>query len=250
MKNNDSYKKRYSRNIFLPEVGKEGQDMLLDAKVLVVGAGGLGSPLLLYLAAAGVGTIGIIDGDKVDLSNLQRQIIYNEGDIGRSKAEIAASKIKALNPDINVVVYKERLTEKNTDIIAGYNIVADGSDNFTTRFLLNESCYKLAKTLVSASVIGFSGQLSTFKAHLGSPHPCYRCFCPQIPPENGLPTCSTAGVLGSVAGVMGSLQATEVIKEILQAGDGLSGKILIYNALKQDFRKITLKRNKGCKVCG
>lgn len=241
---------RYSRNIALPEIGQDGQQILLDSSVLVIGAGGLGSPVILYLAAAGVGKIGIVDSDRVELSNLQRQILYNESSVGKSKVDEAKNRILAINPEISVVTYKERFSEKNaTNMIAEYDIIADCSDNFTTRFIINDTCFTLKRPLVSGAVIGFSGHVSTFKAYLGNDIPCYRCFCPTVPPENVLPNCSTGGVLGSIAGVIGSVQATEIIKELLEIGKGLSGKIFIYDGLKNSIRTTTLRKNKSCKVC-
>jgi len=242
--------KRYSRNIALSEIGQDGQEALLDSSVLVVGAGGLGSPVMLYLAAAGVGRIGVVDSDRVEISNLQRQILYGDSSIGKSKVDEAAVRIGELNPDVVVVKYKERLSEINaTEIASGYDIIADCSDNFTTRFIINDICFSLKKTLVSAAVTGFVGQVTTFKAHLGEAHPCYRCFCPELPPEDLLPNCSGGGVLGSVAGVVGAMQATEIIKEILGIGKSLSGSIIIYDGINGKTRNINLKKNIDCKIC-
>jgi len=242
---------RYSRHITLPEIGIEGQEKLLAAKVLVVGAGGLGSPSLLYLAASGVGTIGIVDDDKVDLSNLQRQVLHETCEIGRPKTESAKSALLDLNPDIQINCYQTRLDHNNIEsIISNYDIVVDGSDNFETRFLINDNCYKAEKTLVSAAIQGFSGQLSTFKAHLGSPHPCYRCIYPDIPPAGTAPKCSESGILGGVAGLMGAWQSIEVVKEILGIGESLSGSLVIFDALLATSRKVKVKRNKNCLCCG
>lgn len=242
---------RYSRHIILPEIGGAGQQTLKKARVLVIGAGGLGSPLLLYLAAAGIGTIGIVDDDTVSLSNLQRQVLHGTEDIGRRKTESAAVSIAGLNPHVRVVEHTTRLTPENADrLIGAYDVVADGSDNFDTRFLVNDTCYRLKKTLVTAAMLRFDGQLSTFKAWLGEPHPCYRCVFPEPPPPGSVPACSEAGVLGALGGVMGSLQALEVVKELLGLGDSLSGRLLLYDALRGDIRTVKLRRDPHCKICG
>ncbi|MBL8708734.1 MAG: molybdopterin-synthase adenylyltransferase MoeB [Rhodospirillaceae bacterium] len=247
----DRQLERYARHVILDEVGEDGQGKLLDAKVLVIGAGGLGAPLLLYLAAAGIGTLGVIDDDTVDLSNLQRQVIHDEAGVGRPKVESAQKRLRALNPDIRIEIFETRLTAGNADgIVASFDIVADGSDNFTTRYLLNDVCFRQKKTLVSAALLRFDAQLSTFKAHLGAPHPCYRCLFPEQPPEDLVPRCEAAGILGSVAGVMGALQATEVLKEVLGLGDSLSGRLLMYDALGPQFREVRFKRDPGCATCG
>lgn len=247
----DHQLERYARHVILDEIGEDGQLRLLQSKVLVIGAGGLGAPLALYLAGAGIGTIGLIDDDTVDLSNLQRQVIHGHGDLDRPKVESAADSLRRLNPEIDVVLHRERLTAENAAAIIGrYDLIADGSDNFRTRYLLNDLCFAAGKTLVSAAVIRFDGQLSTYKAHLGAPHPCYRCLFPEEPPADLIPRCETAGVLGAVAGVMGTLQATEVLKELLGLGTSLSGQLLIYDALDTTFRKIRIKRDPECKVCG
>ena len=228
----ESQIERYARHIILPEVGGQGQARLLDSKVLVVGAGGLGSPLLLYLAAAGVGTLGIIDDDRVSLSNLQRQVIHNSDALGTPKVESAERAIKAINPDVTVITLEERLTAENVmDLVSNYDLVADGSDNFATRFLINDACYLARKTLVSAAILRFDGQLSTFKAHEGEGHPCYRCIFREPPPPGLIPSCAEGGILGAVAGSMGSLQSTEVLKELLGIGESLSGTLIIYDAL-------------------
>lgn len=238
--------RRYSRNIKLPEIGEEGQKKLLRSKVLVIGAGGLGSPVLLYLAAAGVGKIGIIDNDRVDLTNLQRQTIHETGDIDRPKVESARDAIHDLNPDITVEIYNERIDEKNAHaLISRYDIVADGSDNFATRFLVNDVCREVGVTLISAAINRFEGQLSTFKTG----GPCYRCIYPDIPPADTMPSCSEAGVFGSVAGVMGAWQTTEVIKELLGIGESLSGSLIVFNALKGESRKIKVNKDIKCKTC-
>lgn len=242
---------RYSRHILLPEVGGAGQQALKKARVLVIGAGGLGSPLLLYLAAAGIGTLGIVDDDTVSLSNLQRQVLHGTEDIGRRKTESAAVSIAGINPHVRVVEHTERLTPENADALIGaYDIIADGSDNFDTRFLVNDTCYRLKKTLVTAAILRFDGQLSTFKAYQGEPHPCYRCVFPEPPPPGSVPACSEAGVLGALGGVMGSLQALEVVKELLELGDSLSGRLLLYDALRGDVRTVRLRRDPHCRTCG
>ncbi len=242
---------RYSRHILLPEVGGTGQAKLLEARVLVVGAGGLGAPLLLYLAAAGVGTLGIVDHDRIDVSNLQRQVIHRTAGIGTPKVDSAAEAISALNPDVHVIRHAVTLDAENvTDLISGYDIVADGTDNFATRFLLNDACYFAAKPLVSAALLRFDGQLSTFKPHAGPDHPCYRCLFREPPPPDLIPSCSEAGILGSVPGTMGALQATEVLKELLGIGESLSGTLLIYDALGTVFRRIRVRRDPECPLCG
>lgn len=247
----DSQIERYARHIILEEVGGVGQEALLNARVLVVGAGGLGSPLVMYLAAAGIGHLGVVDDDIVSLSNLQRQIAHNTGDVDAPKVDSAAAKVAALNPDVAFTAHRERLTPDNVmDLIGGYDIVADGSDNFATRFLLNDACFLAGKTLVSAAVLRFDGQLSTYKAHLGEPHPCYRCLFPEPPPEDLIPSCAEGGVLGALAGVMGTLQATEVLKEVLGIGDSLSGQLLIYDGLSTTFRKVRVRRDTNCALCG
>jgi molybdopterin/thiamine biosynthesis adenylyltransferase len=241
---------RYSRHIILPEIGGAGQQRLKQARVLVIGAGGLGSPLLLYLAAAGIGTLGIVDDDTVSLSNLQRQVLHDTESLGRQKTESAAVHIAGLNPHVRVVEHTMRLTPENADTLIGaYDVVADGSDNFDTRFLVNDTCYRLKKTLVTAAMLRFDGQLSTFKAHLGASHPCYRCVFPEPPPPGSVPACSEAGVLGALGGVMGSLQALEVVKELLDLGESLSGRLLLYDALRGDVRTVRLRRDPQCRTC-
>ena len=248
----DAELERYARHIVLREVGGAGQAKLRAARVLVVGAGGLGSPVILYLAAAGVGTIGIVDFDAVSLSNLQRQIAHRTADIGRPKTESAADAIHAINPGVAVETHPVRFDASNAlDLIARYDIVADGSDNFATRFLLNDACFLAGKTLVSAAVTEFDGQLSTFKAHDRSgSYPCYRCLFPEPPPPGTAPSCSETGVLGAAAGVMGALQALEVIKEIAQVGESLAGRLLIYEALATRFRTVRVKPDPACALCG
>lgn len=239
---------RYARHLILKQVGGAGQQTLLSSRVLVIGAGGLGSPLLLYLAAAGVGTIGIIDDDRVDLSNLQRQVIHTTDRIGSLKTDSAHDMIRQINPDVTVTPYPERLSAENAErIIADYDIIADGCDNFDTRFLINDICVKLKKPLVSAALSQFDGQISTFKGYLDD-KPCYRCFIPDHPGAVG--NCAEAGILGAVAGVLGTLQAVEVLKELLELGDSLAGKILLYDALSTTSRTIRLPKDPGCKTCG
>jgi molybdopterin-synthase adenylyltransferase len=247
----DAQFERYARHLILDEVGEEGQAKLLGSRVLVVGAGGLGSPLLLYLAAAGVGTLGIVDDDTVDLSNLQRQIVHPTARIGAAKVASARETVAAINPDVTVEVHPVRLDQGNArDLIRRYDLVADGSDNFATRYLLNDVCYAERRTLVGAALSPFDGQLSTFKAYLGPPHPCYRCLFREPPPPDLVPRCETAGILGAVAGVIGTLQATEVLKELLGLGESLSGQLLMYDALRTGFHKIRLPRDPGCPTCG
>jgi molybdopterin-synthase adenylyltransferase len=243
---------RYARHIVLREVGGPGQAKLAAARVLVVGAGGLGSPVILYLAAAGVGTIGIADFDHVALSNLQRQIAHRTADIGRPKTESAGDSVRAINPNTRVEPHPVRLEPGNAlDLIGRYDIVADGSDNFATRFLINDACYFAGKTLVSAAVTEFDGQLATFKAYdRGGKFPCYRCLFPELPPPGTAPSCSETGVLGAAAGVMGTLQALEILKEILGIGESLAGKLLIYEALATRFRTVRVRPDPDCRLCG
>jgi len=248
----DDQIERYARHILLKEVGGTGQEKLLQSRVLVIGAGGLGSPLILYLAAAGVGTIGVVDDDVVDLSNLQRQIIHTTDRVGAAKVESAKSQIKAINPDVEIIPHNMRITARNAhDLINGYDLVTDGSDNFATRFLVNDACYFAKKPLVSAAILRFDGQVATFKAHEpGDDKPCYRCIYREPPPPGQIPTCAEAGVLGALCGMVGSIQASEVIKEILGIGDTMAGSLLILDALGTEFRKIRVKRDPGCPLCG
>ena len=252
MRLTDDELERYARHIVLREVGGTGQAKLKAARVLVVGAGGLGSPLLLYLAAAGIGTIGIVDDDTVSLSNLQRQIAHRTGDVGRPKTASAGDAIGAINPGVTVNLHPMRLTASNAlALIGGYDIVADGSDNFATRFLVNDACFLARRPLVFAAVTEFDGQLATFKAHDRShPYPCYRCLFPEPPPPGTAPSCSETGVLGAAAGVMGTLQALEVIKEVAGIGESLAGHLLIYDALATNFRKVRLSADPACALCG
>ncbi|GAC1348577.1 MAG: molybdopterin-synthase adenylyltransferase MoeB [Acetobacteraceae bacterium] len=240
---------RYSRHILLAEVGGVGQARLRAARVLVVGAGGLGSPVVLYLAAAGVGTIGVVDDDRVELSNLQRQIAHTTARLGALKAESAAVAGRAINPGVRIEAHAVRLTAANAlGLIGGYDVVCDGSDNFPTRFLVADACVLARRTLVSAAVLRFDGQLSVFKPHVGGP--CYRCLHPAAPPPGLVPSCGEAGILGAVTGVMGTLQATETLKEIMGIGESLSGRLLIWDALSARMRTIRLPRDPGCASCG
>ena len=245
---------RYARHILLDGVGGIGQEKLLRSRVLVIGAGGLGSPVLLYLAAAGVGTLGVVDDDVVDLSNLQRQIVHSTAAIGAPKVESAKQTLAAINPDVTVIAHRKRITPDNAlDLISNYDIVADGCDNFATRFLVNDACYLAKKTLVSAAILRFDAQLYTFKAHQkdGNGHgPCYRCIFPEPPPEGQIPTCAEAGVLGALCGMAGSMQATEVLKEILGIGKSLSGRLLIHDGLAGEFRTVRVKPDPSCALCG
>ncbi|MSO90440.1 MAG: molybdopterin-synthase adenylyltransferase MoeB [Acetobacteraceae bacterium] len=243
--------RRYSRHILLQDVGGIGQAKLKAAKVLLVGAGGLGSPLVLYLAAAGIGRIGIVDHDTLELSNLQRQIAHTTARIGQSKAISAAETALAINPEIRIDAHVTRLSAENVAaLISEYDLVCDGTDNFATRFLIADACVLGRKTLVSAAVLRFEGQLSVFKPHAHAGGPCYRCLYPAPPPPGLIPSCSEAGVLGAVTGVMGTLQATEVLKEILSAGDSLSGRLLVWDALASRFRTIRLRKDPQCALCG
>jgi adenylyltransferase/sulfurtransferase len=239
--------RRFARHIVLPEIGGVGQAKLLRSRVLVVGAGGLGSPLLLYLGAAGIGTLGVVDDDLVDLSNLHRQVVHDRDWIGRPKVASAAARLQAQAPHARVVPHTLRLSPDNADdLVAAYDLVADGSDSFETRNAVHESCRRLGRTLVSASVQGLDGQLTTFKSHQGAPHPCLRCLYPTAPSARALPTCSQGGVLGPAAGVVGTLQAVEVIKELLGIGDSLSGTLLLYDALSARLERIGVRRDARC----
>jgi molybdopterin/thiamine biosynthesis adenylyltransferase/rhodanese-related sulfurtransferase len=240
-------RERYSRHLLLPEVGAEGQQKLLDAKVLLLGAGGLGSPAALYLAAAGVGTLGIVDSDEVDLSNLQRQVIHSTDRVGVSKVDSAEQTISALNPDVNVVKHDLRLDASNImELLPGYDIVVDGLDNFPTRYLLNDASVRLKIPVVSAAILGFEGQLSVFKPYEG---PCYRCLFPVPPPAELAPSCGANGVLGVLPGTMGLLQATEVVKLILGEGEPLIGRLLMYDALAATFTEVKVRRDPQCPIC-
>ncbi len=240
---------RYSRHIILPEIGGRGQAKLLKSKAFVLGAGGLGSPALMYLAAAGVGEIGMADGDCVDLSNLQRQIIHRNDRIGKPKVLSAKETIEKLNPDVKVNALHGRLTVENIrEVIRDYDVLLDGSDNFPTRFLMNDAAFFEQKTLVSGSMFRFDGQVAVFKPRDG--YPCYRCLYPEPPPKGLVPSCQEAGVLGALAGVIGVLQAVEAIKEILGIGDTLAGNLLVFDALKMTFRKVKVRKDPECALCG
>jgi adenylyltransferase/sulfurtransferase len=242
---------RYARHIVLAEIGGVGQARLIAARVLVIGAGGLGAPLLQYLAAAGIGTLGVIDHDQVDLSNLQRQVIHRTADIGVAKVASARRALLDINPEVAVIAHDERLASNNAErIVGGYDIVADGSDNFATRYLLNDVCYRLKKILVSAAILRFDGQISTYKAWQGAGHPCLRCIFPAAPSEDAVPSCAQAGVLGALAGTLGALQATEVVKEILGIGRSLSGRLLMYDALAASFDEMAIAKRPDCPTCG
>src|SRR6266581_1561863 len=233
---------RYARHLILDEVGEEGQEKLLQSRVLVVGAGGLGSPMLLYLAAAGVGTIGITDPDRVDLTNLQRQIVHATERVGALKVDSARAALAEVNPGIRVEAHPVRIGQDD--------LVADGSDNFATRYLLTDLCFRLQKPLVAAALSPFEGQISTFRPYLGAGHPCYRCLFREPPPPDSVPRCEEAGILGAVAGVMGTLQAVEVLKELLGLGDSLDGTLLIYDALRAQFHRIRIAKDPDCPTCG
>jgi len=239
--------KRYSRHIMLPEVGEEGQGKLLDARVLCIGAGGLGSPSSLYLAAAGVGTIGMIDDDLVDESNLQRQVLHNMERLGMPKVESARKTLQALNPDVTVNTHQVRLTSENIlEILAGYDLVVDGADNFPTRYLLNDAALKLGKPVIHASIFRFEGQITTFLPDEG---PCYRCLYPDPPPPGMAPSCQEAGVLGVLPGIVGTLQCNEALKLILGKGQSLSGRLMVFDALRTKFRMLRLRKDPECRVC-
>ena len=239
---------RYSRHLIMPEVGMEGQLKLKAARVLCIGAGGLGSPVLLYLAAAGVGTLGLVDFDEVDYSNLHRQIIHGTPDVGRSKLDSAKSRLNALNPEVEVVTYEMALSSENAlGLFADYNLVIDGTDNFPTRYLVNDACVIQGKPNIYGSIFRFEGQASVFATKDG---PCYRCLYPEPPPPGLVPSCAEGGVLGILPGVIGTLQATEAIKVILGVGEPLIGRFLIFDALKMRFRELKLRKDPDCPVCG
>lgn len=239
---------RYSRHIILPEVGGKGQQKLLDAKVFIVGAGGLGCPVGYYLTAAGVGTIGIIDNDTVELSNLQRQIAHSTERVGTPKVESVRKTFEALNPDVNIIALKERISKDNIiDLIKDYDIVVDGSDNFPTRYLVNDACVLTGKPLMSGAILRFEGQVTSILPKDGH---CYRCLFEEMPPPGLVPSCQEAGVLGALPGIIGGLQAMEVLKLILGKGEVLKNEMLIFDALKSNFRKVKVPRNPECPVCG
>ncbi len=238
---------RYSRHILLSEVGGQGQRKLLESKVLLVGAGGLGSPAALYLAAAGLGTLGIVDFDTVDLSNLQRQILHGQSDVGRLKVDSAADTLAEINPDVRVVKHLERLSSENAlEILSGYDVVLDGTDNFATRYLINDACVLLGKPLVHGSIFRFEGQITLFAPGKG----CYRCLFASPPPPGAVPSCAEAGVLGVLPGIVGSMQAVEAIKWILGIGEPLVNRLLLFDALAMEFREVRIKRDPRCPICG
>jgi adenylyltransferase/sulfurtransferase len=240
---------RYSRQMILPGFGGKGQRKLAAARVFLMGVGGLGSPAALYLAAAGVGTIGLADSDRVELHNLQRQILHRTADIGSLKVESGKRTLESLNPEVKVNIYPERITSANIrGIIRDYDLVLDGSDNFPTRFLVNDACFFEKKTLISGAILRFEGQLSTFKPHSGGP--CYRCLFPEPPPPGLVPSCQEAGILGAVAGIIGLIQANEALKEILGMGQSMAGRFLFFNALHLDFQEVKIPKNPSCPLCG
>ena len=244
----DDQLERYQRHILLREIGGTGQRKLLEAKVLVVGAGGLGAPALMYLAAAGVGTIGVVDDDIVSLSNLQRQVIFSTDEVGAPKGEMAERRLSAINPDAKVTVHQVRLTQANAqDLIAPYDLVLDGCDNFETRFAVNAACLALGKPLVSAAIGEFDGQLAVFRPDRQS-QPCYRCFVPEIP--EGVANCTEQGVVGALAGVLGTWAALEVVKELVGFGTSLTGNLVLFDGLSAVTRKVRLRRDPGCPACG
>jgi adenylyltransferase/sulfurtransferase len=249
MELNDAEIRRYSRHLILPEVGLEGQKKIRSASVLCIGAGGLGSPIAMYLAAAGIGQLGIVDFDSVELSNLQRQVIHGTPDVGRPKTQSAADTIHRINPDVQVVRHDTRLTSENAlEIIRPYDIVVDGTDNFPTRYLTNDACVLLRKPNVYGSVFRFEGQASVFAPHLGGP--CYRCLYPEPPPPGAVPSCAEGGVLGVLPGVIGLIQATEILKLVLGKGTSLLNRLLLFNALEMQFRELKLRRDPQCPLCG
>ncbi len=240
--------RRYSRQILLPQVGGSGQRKLLSSNVLIVGAGGLGSPAALYLAAAGVGHLGLADFDVVDLSNLHRQVLHHTGDVGRLKTDSAAETLQALNPDVTITRHQERLTAENVrDVLEPYDVVVEGSDNFPTKYLINDACVMLGKPLVFGAVYQFEGQAAVFDPDEG---PCYRCIFPEPPPPDLVPSCQEAGVLGVVPGIIGTIQATEALKLLLGAGETLAGRLLVFDALAMSFMELEIARNPDCPVCG
>ncbi|MGE6735275.1 molybdopterin-synthase adenylyltransferase MoeB, partial [Streptomyces sp. NPDC059900] len=240
--------RRYSRHLIIPDVGMEGQKRLKNAKVLCVGAGGLGSPALMYLAAAGVGTLGIVEFDEVDESNLQRQIIHSQADIGRSKAASAKDSVLGINPYVNVILHEERLEAENVmDIFGQYDLIVDGTDNFATRYLVNDACVLLNKPYVWGSIYRFDGQASVFWSEHG---PCYRCLYPEPPPPGMVPSCAEGGVLGVLCASIGSIQVTEAIKVLAGVGDPLVGRLMIYDALEMQYRQVKVRKDPDCAVCG
>jgi len=242
-----SQRARYSRHLLLPEIGEAGQEKLLASKVLLVGAGGLGSPVVLYLAGAGVGTLGIVDFDVVDATNLQRQVVHNLDRVGRLKVESAAETVRRLNPDVTVVTYPERLSAANAlEIMAGYDVIVDGADNFPVRYLMNDASLHLRTPVVHGSIFRFEGQATVLRPYEG---PCYRCLFPEPPPADLAPSCAEAGVLGVVPGIIGSIEAVEVIKLLLGIGETLVGRLLTYDSLTQEFRTLQVRRDPHCPAC-
>jgi len=240
---------RYSRHVIMDEIGPEGQATLLDASVLVVGAGGLGSPVIQYLAAAGVGTVGIADDDVVERSNLQRQVIHRDADVGRPKVESAAEFVAGLNPDVDVRTHETRVTRENVEeLIADYDFVVDGSDNFQTRYLVNDACTLAGTPFAHGAVYKFEGQVTTFDA--GEDGPCYRCLFPEAPGEGTVPSCAETGILGSLPGTVGALEATETLKSIMDVGERLSGRLLLFDAMDATFEEVPVRKNPDCPVCG
>ena len=238
---------RYSRHIIMPQVGSAGQRKLLNASVLIVGAGGLGSPIAVYLSLAGVGTIGIVDFDTVDVTNLQRQILHQNDDVGRPKVQSAVETLKAYNPDVNVVTHEEPITSANAmDIIPNYDVIINGADNFPARYLVNDAAYLAGKPLVDGSILLFDGQATTYLPGKG----CYRCLFPEPPPPGEVPSCAEAGVLGVLPGMVGTIQATEAVKVIMGVGESLTGRLLLIDALDMEFRMVKLRRNPDCPLCG
>jgi len=241
---------RYARHIILPEVGGVGQRKLLDARVLVVGAGGLGSPVALYLAAAGIGTIGLLDFDEVDITNLQRQVLHGTADIGRAKTTSGAETLRDINPDTEIVEINERLDSSNAlRVLEGFDVVVDGSDNFPTRYLLNDACYLTCTPLVSGAIFQFEGQVTVFDPRRED-SPCYRCIFPTPPPPGSVPNCAQAGVFGVLAGTIGTIQATETIKLVAEIGEPLVGSLLLYDALETRFTRVRVRRDDTCPLCG
>lgn len=239
--------RRYSRHIIMPQVGSAGQRRLLDSRVLIIGAGGLGSPVAIYLALAGIGTLGIVDYDVVDVTNLQRQILHHDADIGRSKVESARETLLAYNPDLNVATYEEPITSENAmEMMAGFDVVVSGADNFAARYLINDAAYLSGKPLVDGSILMFDGRATTYMPGKG----CYRCVFPDPPPPGEVPNCSEAGVLGMLPGMVGSIQAAETVKLILGTGEPLVGRLLLIDALDMDFREVKVRRDPSCPLCG
>lgn len=238
---------RYSRNILLKPVGGKGQRKLLESSVLIIGTGGLGSPIALYLAAIGIGKLGLVDFDSVEVSNLQRQVIHHNTDVGKPKVQSAAEKIRNINPDVHVETFRTKIDSSNVmDIISGYNIIVDGSDNFPTRYLINDACFFTKKPLVHGSLFQFEGQSTVFLPGKG----CYRCLYPSPPPPGSIPNCQEAGILGVLPGIIGLIEATETVKLILDIGNSLAGQLLVFDALEMEFTKVKLRRNPECPVCG